>query len=146
MRPYKGLDVLVAALALLPPETRESLRVVIAGEPLMDLAPLHATIRTAGLEPTVEISPRRLDDAEMHALFEMADAFAFPYREIEASGVFYLVQGLARWVIASRLGAFAEAIEDGVSGRLVTPAILSIWRGRSQNASSGAPSPRRRPG
>ena len=31
------------------------------------------------------------------------------------------MQGLGRWLIASRLGAFAEAIEDGVSGRLVAP-------------------------
>ena len=57
----------------------------------------------------------------METLFERADGFVFPYREIEASGVFYLVQGLGRWVVASRLGAFAEALEDGVSGRLVPP-------------------------
>ena len=29
----------------------------------------------------------------MAALLDAADAFVFPYREIEASGVFYLVQG-----------------------------------------------------
>jgi glycosyltransferase involved in cell wall biosynthesis len=65
--------------------------------------------------------PRRLGEAEMERLFERADGFVFPYREIEASGVFYLVQGLGRWVIASAIGAFAEAIEDGRSGRLVAP-------------------------
>jgi glycosyltransferase involved in cell wall biosynthesis len=121
MRPYKGLDVLIAALALLTPATRAGLRVVIAGEPLMDLAPLRAAIDGAGLGSTVEIVPRPLDEDAMQALFAAADTFVFPYREIEASGVFFLIQGLARWVIASRLGAFPEAIEDGVSGRLVAP-------------------------
>ena len=77
----------------------------------------------------------------MHALFEIADAFVFPYREIEASGVFYLVQGLARWVIASRLGAFAEAIEDGVSGRLVAPGDPRSWRGRLAECVERRPQP-----
>jgi glycosyltransferase involved in cell wall biosynthesis len=57
----------------------------------------------------------------METLFAGADAFVFPYREIEASGVLYRVLGYGRWLIASRLGAFAEVIEDGAAGRLVTP-------------------------
>jgi len=121
MRPYKGLDVLVEALARLDDDARSRLRVIVAGEPMIDLAPLRGRIRDAGLGGTVDIIARRLDEAETAALLEAADAFVFPYREIEASGVFYQVQGLGRWLIASRLGAFAEAIEDGASGRLVAP-------------------------
>lgn len=121
MRPYKGLDVLIEAFASLDLAARDRLRLVIAGEPLMDLAPLRAAIDAAGLQPVVELRPERLDDPAMAALFARADGFVFPYREIEASGVFYLVQGLRRWIVASRLGAFAEALEDGVSARLVAP-------------------------
>ena len=121
MRAYKGLELLVEAVAGLDRETRGMLRVVMAGEPLMDLAPLRRRIREYDLTETVEIVDRRLDRPEMDTLFAGADTFVFPYREIEASGVFYLVQGLGRWVIASRLGAFAEALEDGRSGRLVAP-------------------------
>ena len=121
MRPYKGLDVLVEALARLDDDTRARLRVIVAGEPMLDLAPLRRRIADAGLSGTIDLVARRLDDAETAALLDAADAFVFPYREIEASGVFYLVQGLGRWLIASRLGAFAEAIEDGISGRLVAP-------------------------
>ena len=94
---------------------------IVAGEPMLDLAPLRRRIADAGLSGTIDLVARRLDDAETAALLDAADAFVFPYREIEASGVFYLVQGLGRWLIASRLGAFAEAIEDGISGRLVAP-------------------------
>lgn len=121
MRPYKGLDLLAAALGCLDARHRAGLRVIVAGEPMMDLAELRDIVADAGLGGTVEIVPRRLGEAEMERLFERADGFVFPYREIEASGVFYLVQGLGRWVIASRIGAFAEAVEDGVSGRLVSP-------------------------
>ena len=121
MRPYKGLDLLAAALGRLGPRHRAGLRVIVAGEPMMDFASLRDIVADAGLGGIVEIVPRRLGEAEMETLFERADGFVFPYREIEASGVFYLVQGLGRWVVASRLGAFAEALEDGVSGRLVPP-------------------------
>lgn len=121
MRPYKGLDLLAAALGRLDARHRAGLRVIVAGEPMMDLGTLRGLVADAGLGGIVEIVPRRLGEAEMETLFERADGFVFPYREIEASGVFYLVQGLGRWVVASRLGAFAEAIEDGVSGRLVAP-------------------------
>ncbi len=121
MRPYKGLDVLVEAASQLGAAERAALRIVLAGEPMIDLGPLRARIDAAGLGETIELQPRRLDEAAMGTLFARADGFVFPYREIEASGVFYLVQGLRRWVVASRLGAFAEALEDGVSGRLVPP-------------------------
>ena len=121
MRPYKGLDLLAGALGRLDFRHRTGLRVIVAGEPLMDLRELRDIVADAGLGGTVEIVPRRLGEAEMERLFERADGFVFPYREIEASGVFYLVQGLGRWVIASGIGAFAEAIEDGISGRLVPP-------------------------
>lgn len=121
IRPYKGLDLLVEALARLEPVARVGLRVIIAGEPMFDLAPLRRRIADARLGETVALVPRRLDDGEMQALLRSADGFVFPYRTIEASGVFFRVQGLGRWVIASRLGAFAEALEDGISGRLVAP-------------------------
>jgi glycosyltransferase involved in cell wall biosynthesis len=121
MRPYKGVDTLVAAVARLEPAVRRRPRVVIAGEPLMDLGPLARRIDASRLGGCVELLPRRFSEAEMDALFAGAGAFVFPYREIEASGVLYRVQGYRRWLIAARLGAFAEAIDDGDSGRLVAP-------------------------
>jgi len=121
IRPYKGVDLLIQALAALDAEDRRALRVIVAGEPLMDVAPLQAEIEAAGLGGTIELRLGHLDDAAMRALFTEASGFVFPYREIEASGVLFLVQGLGRWLVASDLGAFAETITDGASGRLVPP-------------------------
>jgi glycosyltransferase involved in cell wall biosynthesis len=119
MRHYKGIDLLIEALAALGAEERQALRVIIAGEPLMDLAPLKERIAASGLGGTVELRPEFLSEDAMRELFAEAEGFIFPYREIEASGVLFLVQGLRRWIIASRLGAFAETIVEGESGRLV---------------------------
>jgi glycosyltransferase involved in cell wall biosynthesis len=121
IKPYKGVDVLVEAVGLLSDELRGRSRVVIAGRPLMDLEPIRARIRELGLEEVVEIRPRRHTEDEMAELFHAADCFLFPYRRIDASGVYFLVKSFPKWLIASNVGIFAEDLEDGVRGMLVPP-------------------------
>ncbi len=121
LQPYKGADLLVEAAGLLSPGDRARLRIVIAGEPFIPMEPLFARIAKLGLSETVEVRARRLDEAEMADLFGAADAFVFPYREIEASGVLHLVLPYGRWIIASDLGAFRELIVDGRNGARVQP-------------------------
>lgn len=145
IRPYKGLDLLVEALARCPAAVRDALTLIVAGEPKIDLGPLCRQITAAGLAATVDIRAHRHSEAEMDALFEEADAFVFPYRVIEASGVFYRVQGLGRWVVASRLGAFAESIEEGVSGRLVAPGDVTALSRALVECADRRPRPTRPP-
>lgn len=121
MKAYKGLDVLVEAAAALPAELRSQARIVIAGRPMMDTAPLHSAIAAHGLASTIELRERRLTEQEMADLFAHTDCFVFPYRQIDASGVFFLVRSMQRWLIASRVGIFAEALREGAEGVLVPP-------------------------
>src|SRR6185369_16754140 len=58
-------------------------------------------------------------EEEMAAVFAEADCFVFPYRQIDASGVYFLVKGLGKWLIASRVGIFAEDVVEGTDGALV---------------------------
>ena len=120
---YKGADVLIEALGRLDPAARRRLSVVLAGEPLIDTAPLLERAAALGLEPpTLEFRLYRHPKAEMEALLASADAFVFPYRAIEASGVLYDVAPRRRWIVASDLGAFRELIGHGDdAGALVTP-------------------------
>lgn len=143
LRPYKGIDLLLEALARLDAGDRARLEIVVAGEPLMDIAPFEERIAREGLD--VELIPRRFDEAEMAALLATGDAFVFPYREIEASGVLFMVQGLGRWIVASRLGAFAEAIEDGESGRLVPPGDPAALERALREIARARPRPSRPP-
>jgi glycosyltransferase involved in cell wall biosynthesis len=121
IKPYKGPDVLIEALARLPLPLRRRARVIIAGRPRMDLAPIGARIAELGLGLTVEVWPRRLSEPEMADLFAAADCFVFPYRQIDASGVYFLTKDLGKWIIASRVGIFAEEVQDGIQGALVPP-------------------------
>lgn len=120
IKPYKGLDVLIEAVAALPVEVRDELRVVVAGRPRMDMTPLQARIAALGLGGQFELRLQRLSEQEMAALFAEADCFVLPYRQIDASGVYYLVRSLGKWLIASRVGVFAESMGDE-EGALVTP-------------------------
>jgi glycosyltransferase involved in cell wall biosynthesis len=119
IKPYKGFDVLIEALGSLPPDTLAQARVIVAGRPRMELDALTARIAALGLNDVIDLRPRRLSEEEMAVLFAEADCFLFPYLQIDASGVYFLVKAMGKWLIASRVGIFAEDIREGVEGHLV---------------------------
>lgn len=123
LQSYKGVDLLVEALGLLGEKERARLEVIVAGDALMPVEPIQTRAAALGLAaPTLRFRIGRMSDQAMADLLGSADAFVFPYRAIEASGVLFLVAGLRKWLIASALGAFVDAIgasED--QGRLVPP-------------------------
>lgn len=119
IKPYKGVDVILSALASLPAAARAQLRLIVAGRPRMDIAPLQQQCSSLGLDDVVAWWPKRLSDDEMAHLFAVADSLVFPYRQIDASGVYYLTKSLERWMIASAVGVFKEDLIDGQEGRLV---------------------------
>jgi len=113
IRPYKGVDVLLSALARMGEPQRRRVRVHIAGSPLMDMEPLYRQAQELGVAGQVRWSPRFLDDGEVAACFAEADVAVLPYRDVDASsslGV-ALAEGLP--VIASRIGGFAELLTHG---------------------------------
>jgi glycosyltransferase involved in cell wall biosynthesis len=87
----------------------------------MDLAPLRERIRALGVGSEVQLRAARLSEEEMVDLFAEADCFLMPYRQIDASGVYFLVKSLGKWLIASRVGIFAEDLQEGTQGFLVAP-------------------------
>lgn len=120
IKPYKGFDLLVEAVALLPESDRNGCRCIVAGRPRMDIEPILERITVLGLSDAFDVRPKRLSEEEMASLFVEADCFIFPYRQIDASGVYFLVKGLNKWMIASQVGIFAEDMQEDVDGHLVS--------------------------
>jgi glycosyltransferase involved in cell wall biosynthesis len=147
LKAYKGIDVLIDAVARLPDHVRREVRVLVMGRAQMDVAPILARIAELGLDGVVELRPRRLSEEEMADLFAQADCFVFPYRVVDASGVYFLVRSLSRWIIASRVGVFSEELTDGVDGELVpvgdAPALAAALEravtARTKPTRAGAP-------
>jgi len=119
IRPYKGVDLAVEAMALVDPAV--SVRLVVAGRFWMDRAPLEARIRALGVERRVELRDGYLTNDEAAVLFEASDAALLPYRSASQSGVVGLAFAHGRPVVATAVGGLPQAVRHGVDGLLCPP-------------------------
>ena len=119
----KGQDLLIEALALLPPEIARRLHVRIVGETFENDhvrdAALHKAVRDAGLESIVCFEPIQTDPAP---LYRWADSVVVPSRLPEALGR-VAIEAMAhrRPPLVARIGGLPEIVEDRVSGWIVAP-------------------------
>lgn len=123
IRPYKGLDILIEALRGVPDIT-----LLIAGEFWGDEASYRQQIDEADLEHRVTILPGYVERKSLEKVFEQADFLVLPYRSGTASIVKDLAFHYGLPVIASRVGAIADGIQDDVHGALVTPGDMVSLR------------------
>lgn len=121
IKPYKGVDLAIEALAQLPEGHRGRTRLVVAGKAQMPLTELKALARNLGVEPRIEWIDRYLGLDELPALLGSASIFLLPYRESDASGVLAQVLQLGRPIIASRTGSFPELVGAAGCGEVVEP-------------------------
>lgn len=119
IKPYKGVDVLLEAYSRLAPDVRRNACLRIAGNPINVDEDLHDAVRRLGIADSVELDLRFIPDAEVPALLSDADVLVFPYRTIDASGIFMSALPYGKPIVASDVGMFAEYVNDGVDGRLV---------------------------
>jgi glycosyltransferase involved in cell wall biosynthesis len=119
IKPYKGSDLLLRAAAALPRELLRQCQIQIIGQPFMDLAPLEQIVRDENLGEHVQIEPRFVAESEVASILGAADIITLPYRDIDASGVLMTALTAGVPIVATRVGLFAELLEDGKHGRLI---------------------------
>lgn len=117
VRPYKGLDVLLRALAAGPADVA----LTVAGEFWGDEARTRELVGALGLSGRVELRPGYVDATAVPALFAGVDALVLPYRAATATQNVTLAHRHGVPVVATRVGALAEAVRDGVDGLLCAP-------------------------
>jgi glycosyltransferase involved in cell wall biosynthesis len=117
IRPYKGLDVLFDALALLGDS---SIHLTVVGEPWCDREHLKAMLAKCGA-PNVDLVLEYVTDVVAANAFARADLVVLPYRAASGSGVAAVAYRYGKPVLASRVGGLVDVVEDGVSGILVDP-------------------------
>lgn len=121
IKPYKGADVMLRAVAELPDTARRQCKVRIVGRAKMPMGPLIALAAELGITAQVEFDQRFVPENEIKVLMAHADILMFPYREIDASGVLMIAIAAGRPIVASNIGLFGELLKDGVHGALVKP-------------------------
>ena len=117
VRRYKGLDLLLRALA----EAAPQVGLTVAGEIWEGRDELLGLISGLGLAGRVTLVEGYIPTGDVPALFAAADALVLPYRSATASQNALIAFQFGRPVIATRAGAIAEAVEDGVNGILCAP-------------------------
>lgn len=117
VRPYKGLDVLLRAMAQAP----DCLLLTVAGEFWGGTDATRALVSELGLDARVELRPGYVPADQVGALLAGADALVLPYRSATSSQNAWLAFAHGVPVIATRTGSFAEQVTDGADGLLCEP-------------------------
>jgi D-inositol-3-phosphate glycosyltransferase len=124
VRPYKGLDVLLRALAEGPPDVT----LTVAGEFWGGTEATRVLIAELGLSDRVELRPGYVPAADVPALFASADALVLPYRAGTASQNVDVAHSRGLPVVATRVGTLGDAVRDGVDGLLAEPDDVTSLR------------------
>jgi glycosyltransferase involved in cell wall biosynthesis len=123
--PYKGLEYLVDAIAVLG-RTDPEYRLLIVGQ-LKNSAPysyweeIQQRITRFGLRSNVIERIGYVPDEETEIYFKAADVLVLPYTHIFQSGVLFLGYNFGLPVIASDVGSFKEDIVEGGTGFVCKP-------------------------
>ncbi|MEU6997062.1 glycosyltransferase family 4 protein [Nonomuraea sp. NPDC046570] len=121
VRPYKGLDLLLRALP-------DGVSLTVAGEFWGGLEATEALVGELGIGDRVELRPGYVAAEDVPELFAAADALVLPYRNATASQNVWLGHEHGVPVIATRVGALADHVTDGVDGLLVEPGEVEALR------------------
>lgn len=121
--PYKGLEYLVDAAAMLREEFPK-LRVVIAGRPKGNDAywdAIRGQIGARGLEAQLVAHTWFIPDEETEVYFKAADLLVLPYTHVFQSGVLFLGYNFGLPVVATDVGSLRDEIVEGTTGFVCRP-------------------------
>jgi glycosyltransferase involved in cell wall biosynthesis len=117
VRPYKGLDVLLQALARAPAHVT----LTVAGEFWGGTDETEKLIAALGLAERVTLRPGYVPASQIPALFAAADALVLPYREATASQNALLAFAHGVPVITTTAGTLADQVRDNVDALTCAP-------------------------
>jgi D-inositol-3-phosphate glycosyltransferase len=115
IRPYKGLEVLIRAFAILLKKLPEA-RLFIAGEPIGGFTEYQNIINRLEIGEWVKVFPYFIPLEETPTFFTAADVVAIPYLKSYQTGIAPIAYSYSRPVVVSRVGGLVECIEEGKSG------------------------------
>jgi len=125
IRAYKGLDILLEALA----DARVAalpVKLLIAGEFYEDAAPYEALIKKYDLENRLVRATDFIPNERVAAYFSAADLVVQPYKNATQSGVSQVAYHFGRPMLVTDVGGLAELIPAGVVGYVVPPTPAAI--------------------
>jgi beta-1,4-mannosyltransferase len=118
LRPYKGLEDLLAAFADLPVRERGTLLIAGAAK---DSDYAAALTHQAQIIPGAQLQPRFVRDDQLPTYLAAADIVVIPYHSLLTSGILLWALSYARPVVAPAFGPVRELVREGREGFLFAP-------------------------
>ncbi len=125
IRKYKGLDILLDAMAILKPAVPD-LKLLIAGEYYDDPKIYEQQIQRLNLQNNLILRTGFIPDSEIKNYLCAADVVVQPYRNATQSGVTPLAYHFEIPMIVTDVGALADMVPDGKAGLVAEPTAASI--------------------
>jgi glycosyltransferase involved in cell wall biosynthesis len=117
IRPYKGLEDLVEAFALLP----EDYELTVVGETWEGWTLPAELIAASPAAGRITFVNRYVTDAEVDAFFAAADVVVLPYRRSSASGPLHIAMSHGLPVVVTSVGGLVEAAARYSGTRFIEP-------------------------
>ena len=114
IRKYKGLDLLLEALAETP-----DIHALVAGECYEDWAFYQQIIDRHGLSDRLYLHMDFIPADQVRVFFSAADLVVQPYRSATQSGISQIAYHFEQPMVVTRVGGLPEIVTDGVSGYVV---------------------------
>jgi D-inositol-3-phosphate glycosyltransferase len=123
IRQYKGLDLLLEALALTP-----DIHLVVAGECYDDWANYQKILEAHQLQNRVHLFTDFIPTDQVRLFFSAANLVVQPYRTATQSGISQIAYHFEKPMVVTRVGGLPEIVRHGVSGYVVAPEPAEIAR------------------
>lgn len=120
IRHYKGLDLLLEAMALIP-KTLSDVKLLVAGEYYEDEAPYNELIAEKGLADKVILHTKFIPNDDVRLYFSVSDLVAQPYRNATQSGVSQIAYHFELPMIITNVGGLSELVPHGEAGWVCEP-------------------------
>jgi glycosyltransferase involved in cell wall biosynthesis len=121
VRPFKGVEDLVAAFSALDRAQASRFRLSVVGETWERWTVPDRAIACSPHADLIERVDRYVTDAEVAAHFGEADAVVLPYHRSSASGPLHIAMSAGLPVVVTAVGGLAEAVKDYPGAVLVPP-------------------------
>lgn len=125
IRDYKGLDILIDAMALAIKENPK-LRLIIAGEYYSDKEKYLSQIEKLKMQDYVILHTKYISNDEVKYFFCGSDIVAQTYKSATQSGISQIAIYFEKPIISTDVGGLPETIIDNRTGYLTTVDVVEI--------------------
>jgi glycosyltransferase involved in cell wall biosynthesis len=129
IRPFKGVEDLIAAFSGLDRGDAERFRLTVVGETWEGWTAPDEAIGRSPHADLIERVDRYVTDAELAEYFDRADAVVLPYHRSSASGPLQIAMSAGLPVVVTAVGGLVEAVRDYPGALLVPPRDVPALRG-----------------